>query len=205
MTIPYRMVGTMARKKTGDRALSREAWTDAALTALADGGIDAVKVETLASSLAVTKGSFYWHFADRQDLLTAILDRWEERATTRIIEAADSAANDTDDPQQPFRTLAHLVFLADPTGARVETALRAWAAVDETAGQAVERIDARRLDYVARLLRRSGHTPATARRRARHLYRAMIGDFLWRTTGGPTISRSDLDDLVDLLTRLEQR
>lgn len=177
--------------------MTRQRWTDAALTALADSGVDAVKVETLAASLGVTKGSFYWHFADRLDLLTAMLDRWEERATTRIIDTVDR--NGAGDPMDPLRALVRAVFLADPTAARVETAVRAWARTDELAAEAVQRVDARRLTYVAGLLGPLGHTPVSARRRARLLYRTMIGEFLWRTAGGPAVTAGDLADLIDVL------
>ena len=190
----------MARPKTrtGDQAMSRHDWTDAALIALANGGIDAVRVETLAKTIGVTKGSFYWHFADRDDLRTAVLARWEDLATSRIIDQVDSL--EAGDPVARLRALVRVVFGADRVSARIETAVRGWAAADEAAARSTARVDGRRIDYVAKLLRSAGHSPATARRRARLLYRTLLGDNLWRTTGGPDSTRADLDDLVDLLT-----
>jgi AcrR family transcriptional regulator len=44
------------------------------LRALGDGGLDAVRIEPLAQALGVTKGGFYWHFADRGALLDEVLD-----------------------------------------------------------------------------------------------------------------------------------
>ena len=55
---------------------SREDWVDAAWTLLGDVGVDGVRVESLARTLGVTKGSFYWHFKNRQDLIDALFDRW---------------------------------------------------------------------------------------------------------------------------------
>ena len=55
---------------------SRQDWIDAAWSALGEGGVEAVRVERLARRLGVTKGSFYWHFKNRQDLIDALLDRW---------------------------------------------------------------------------------------------------------------------------------
>ena len=46
-----------------------EAWVDAGLTALAEGGPDAIRIEALAASLGVTKGGFYGDFADRNALV----------------------------------------------------------------------------------------------------------------------------------------
>ena len=67
-------------------ALDAGAWTDAALEALAGGGIAAVRVEPLAKTLGVTKGSFYWHFADRRALLDAMLARWADGRVAAIRE-----------------------------------------------------------------------------------------------------------------------
>ncbi len=43
---------------------SKKSWLDAALQALASGGIDKVRVESLAKKLGVTNGSFYWQLKD---------------------------------------------------------------------------------------------------------------------------------------------
>lgn len=56
----------------------RSAWIDAALDAMAEGGLGAVRVEALARTLGVTKGGFYWHFTDRQ----ALLDEMTRRLAT---------------------------------------------------------------------------------------------------------------------------
>jgi AcrR family transcriptional regulator len=58
--------------------LDREAWIKAALDILAEKGLDGIRVEVLAKRLRVTKGSFYWHFKDRRDLLDAVLETWKE-------------------------------------------------------------------------------------------------------------------------------
>src|SRR6478736_3613337 len=68
--------------------LDAEAWIAAAFDALAAGGIDAVRVEPLAKVLDITKGSFYWHFADRRALLDAMLAAWSEGRITAIREQA---------------------------------------------------------------------------------------------------------------------
>jgi AcrR family transcriptional regulator len=65
--------------------LSREAWITGALDALAEDGLDALAVEPLARRLGVTKGSFYWHFASRDDLLRAVLDQWEHDGVDAIL------------------------------------------------------------------------------------------------------------------------
>src|SRR5436190_13158003 len=53
-------------------------WVEAGFDALAEGGIDRVRVEVLAQRLGVTKGGFYRRFRDRPALLSAMLERWVE-------------------------------------------------------------------------------------------------------------------------------
>jgi len=65
-----------------DRRLGREDWMRAARLALLHTGPDSVRVEKLARTLNVTKGSFYWHFKDRNEILEALLREWEEETAT---------------------------------------------------------------------------------------------------------------------------
>ena len=58
--------------------LDRENWIDGAIDVLAREGLSGLRIEVLAKRYGVTKGSFYWHFKDRQDLLTAMLSHWKE-------------------------------------------------------------------------------------------------------------------------------
>ena len=69
----------------------REDWFAQGVRALREGGVEAVRVEPLARSLGVTKGSFYWHFADRPALLEALLALWERETAEVVTEAARAA------------------------------------------------------------------------------------------------------------------
>lgn len=169
---------------------------EAAFAALAEGGVAALRVEPLASRLGVTKGSFYHHFSDRRALHVAVLDEWERKGTTAIIDDVDTAAASA---AERVRRLAHVTMRSRPDNDAIENAIRAWAATDDVAAQAVSRVDGRRLGYTAALLRAHGMSPAQAHRRARLLYRVLIGEFIWRSSGGPTATRADVDDMVDLI------
>src|SRR5690606_14615731 len=85
LAAPYRFA---IRYRTGRLMIGRDDWSNAAAVATAAGGIDAVRVEALARRLGVTKGSFYWHFADRSALLDAVLTRWEEASRSAMQVAA---------------------------------------------------------------------------------------------------------------------
>jgi AcrR family transcriptional regulator len=149
--------------------LSAKDWLDQGLRTLATRGFTALKAEPLAKAMGVSRGSFYWHFADIGAFHSAILKHWREVAAEQII-ANLEAASDHDDP---LRLLLRQAFGAKLS---LEKAVRTWATVDPAARAAVQAIDRRRLDYVERLLRRaSGLSPGTARARAQILYWAFIG------------------------------
>jgi len=178
------------------RRLSRDEWIGGAFAALTNGGIDALRVEPLAKSMGVTKGSFYHHFENRRALHLAMLEEWERRGTEQIIDDVEGVAST---PQEQLRALVAATFAADPAGDAVETSIRSWAAIDQAVQAAVERVDGRRLGYVAGLLRAAGMPKGLAERRARLMYRVLIGEFIWRAAGGPASTRTELDEMTALL------
>jgi AcrR family transcriptional regulator len=148
--------------------LSAADWVDQGLKALASRGFTALKAEPLAKALRVSRGSFYWHFADIAAFHAAILARWHEVAAEQIIANVEAASKDED----PLALLLRRVF-----GERLmlERAVRTWASVDPAARTAVQAIDRRRLNYVEGLLAESGLSAELARARAQILYWAFLG------------------------------
>jgi AcrR family transcriptional regulator len=179
--------------------LDRAAWIDAGLRALTRDGIEGVRVEVLARALGVTKGSFYWHFADRRALLDAIAARWEVTATADIITAVEAGGGSGADR---LRRLIALCFRGGGIDRR-ESALRRWASSDDAVRPILARVDAARVGYVAGLLVDHGLDPATARMRARLLYLATIGEFTWTSHGGAPTPRRMLEALGELLLTAE--
>ena len=150
-------------------------WTSAALDALARGGLAAVAVEPLAKELGTTKGSFYWHFADRNALIAASLQRWEDRDTDLVIEAVDRA----DDAATRLRNLLQLAFRAvragaEPGAGSVELALQANA-TEPLVAASLRRVTERRLAYLTALFTDLGMSPARARDRGLLAYSAFLG------------------------------
>jgi AcrR family transcriptional regulator len=148
--------------------LSATDWLDQGIRTLAQDGFTALKAEPLAKAMGVSRGSFYWHFADVEAFHAEILKYWREIAAERIIDDIESASGKDD----ALQLLLHRVF-----GERraLENAVRRWAAVNPAAKAAVRAIDRRRLAYVERLLRNSGISRDIARARARILYWAYLG------------------------------
>jgi AcrR family transcriptional regulator len=151
------------------RRLTADDWADAALAAIGAGGLTAVAVEPIAASLGATKGSFYWHFANRDALVTAALARWEERSTDAVIESL----RDEPDPAQRLRLLVHRV-LAHAGRDRLEVNLLA-AADHPLVEPVLRRVTQRRMEYVISLFRAVGLPPGEARRRGLLAYTVHIG------------------------------
>jgi AcrR family transcriptional regulator len=178
------------------RKLSRNEWISGSFQALCDGGIEALRVEPLAERLGVTKGSFYHHFENRRALHMAMLREWERRGTAEVIDDVEGAVQD---PSSRLRQLAAITFATNPDADAIETGIRAWASTDDVVAKAVRRVDDRRLSFVVGLLRDAGMSKPLAERRARLMYRLLIGEFIWRTTGGPASSTKELDEMTRLL------
>lgn len=155
--------------------LDRTAWVQAGLSALSEGGVTAVRVELLAKRLRITKGSFYWHFSKREDLLSAVLEEWERSQTASVIATVEARGGG---PHERFRHLSDALTSLD---LRLEAAIRSWAGSDPDVCRAVENIDTARLAYLQSIIESAGVPASPAQARARLVYFALIGEL---TSGG---------------------
>ena len=148
--------------------LSAQDWIDQGLKTLAKQGFSALKAEPLAKAMGVSRGSFYWHFADIGAYHAAILKAWREVAAEVIIANVEAAANH----ESGVLLLLRRVF---SERLALERAVRSWAAFDAVARAAVQAIDRRRLDYAEGLIRARGVAPEKAQLRAQIIYWAFLG------------------------------
>ena len=148
--------------------LSARDWLKQGLKTLAEDGFTALKAEPLAKAMGVSRGSFYWHFADVEAFHAEVLAYWREIAAERIIADIEAAAG----KDNALQLLLQRVF-----GERLalENAVRRWAVVDPAARAAVQSIDKRRLSYVESQIHNSGISRDVARARAQILYWAYLG------------------------------
>ncbi|MFD1151107.1 TetR/AcrR family transcriptional regulator [Saccharothrix hoggarensis] len=149
--------------------VTREDWTMEALRALARGGVAAVAVDVLAGELGITRGSFYWHFKDREALLVAAVEFWEQRATADLITRLASLDDPEDKLREGFR-----VALGAEVVPGLEPALVAHAD-HPVVGPVLTRVIERRIAFLADLYAELGLTPAVARRQAVFAYAAYLG------------------------------
>ncbi len=126
----------------------RNRWIETGLSALAAGGPDAVRIESLAQGLGVSKGGFYWHFSDRQALLEEMLDAWERTWVDEVIEAVEAEDGDA---RSRLRRLFALAAASGGELLKIELAIRNWARREEAVAERLRQVDNRRMDYMRSL------------------------------------------------------
>lgn len=172
-------------------------WADAALDALGDGGLNAIAVEPIAARLGATKGSFYWHFTNRDALVRAALERWAQRHTEDLI----ARLGPERDPALRLRRLFDLVIGSGHVN-RAELALLSHAD-DPFVAPVLARVTARRVEFIATCYREMGRPSAESRHRAVLAYTAHIGLIqAQRASGGTLLPCRDRAAYLRLLYRV---
>lgn len=156
-------------RRAGQPTLTPDDWARAALAAIGRGGLDAVSVETVAAELDATKGSFYWHFKNRDALIDAALQRWEQNTTESTIAKLEQEP----DPAQRLRKLLSLALGHEPN-ARAEIALLGNPDSRPARG-ALRHAAKRRLDWMAAQFGKLGWAHDEAHVRAVLAYYLFLG------------------------------
>ena len=155
--------------RLGTPTLTASDWAEAALQLIAEKGLGALTVSALATRLAVTKGSFYWHFGGRSDLLAAALERWEQRTTTEVIRALDAIT----DHRRRLEVI--LDAASQPPRSRSLYAALAEAAEDPIVRGALNRVASARIAYLEVCYRHLGLSAAGANAQAVFAYASYRG------------------------------
>lgn len=182
----------MAVRRQSASQLDRRDWIAAGIEILSTKGVEAVRVEALARRLGISKGSFYWHFKDRQDLQDAILEEWEARQSDWNTEG-EGVAN----PVERWARLFELFAKRDY--ARLEMAISSWARQDGNVARRVADADRKRLAYLSRVFREIGFTAGQAAEWANAAMFLYLGwmDRMTRGVPGETVE----PELAELLSR----
>jgi AcrR family transcriptional regulator len=154
------------------RRLGRDDWVAEATEVLASHGLSAVAVEPLAERLGVTKGSFYAHFANRDELVAAVMARWKVVDTDEVIASLEGVT----DARERLTRFLEFGFERHDWG-RVFAALCARAA-DPAVGPVMNQARAARVGHLEKALRELGLTRAQAHDRANLIYATYVG--FWR-------------------------
>ena len=144
--------------------LSREEWLIRALEILAEKHNALLNIDALVKRMGVTKGSFYWHFKDRDDFLMQLLDYWVYEFNEKVPEEINKTVGDRD-AKTRLRFL--LAYLVEHDCAKYDMLVRSWAAQDPKVGNVLVKIDKLRLNTVTALFTEMGFSNADAKIRAR--------------------------------------
>ena len=140
-----------------EKDLNRGDWLQAARMALLKGGVEAVRVEQLARTLHVTKGSFYWHFKDREELLESLLREWEDEFVQDIVPRLQGRRG-----RDGLLLLVRLMVERAPLGEAgtlpSDAAVFAWASVSPEIARRVNRAESKRIGVLKRIIGSSDHT-----------------------------------------------
>jgi AcrR family transcriptional regulator len=161
-------------QKAAETSLGRSDWIEAAIAMLAEDNVEALRVDTLAEKLGVTKGSFYWHFKGRDDLLLAVVESWRLTMTSEV------RALIFDKSGTPWERLERLLRIAisgrpDVPGGPFEMTLRDWARRDSKVAEVVRAVDAERIAFAVQLYREAGLSEADAQDYAEAHMAVVIG------------------------------
>jgi AcrR family transcriptional regulator len=171
--------------------LSREAWVKAASNLIAHEGVPAVAVEPLALALGVTKGSFYWHFQNRDELIHAALEAWEQDQGKDVVTRRGAV----EDPRRRLRVLLFAAF-EDGENGRFFTALAA-SSKDPRVQPYLRRASERHLALGMEAFQALGLSPVESMERSLLAYAAYAGYFqLLRTTPAAVAAVTDLSGYV---------
>uniref|UniRef100_UPI003D8EB764 TetR/AcrR family transcriptional regulator n=1 Tax=Gordonia sp. B7-2 TaxID=3420932 RepID=UPI003D8EB764 len=184
--------------RLGAQRLSPDDWLSAGMRLLVDEGIDAVKISRLSSMLGVTKGSFYWHFADIAALKTALAQRCADSYSSILTHLDDLSARP---PRE--RLIAMSKMIVEPRRRQAQAALGRWAEVDEIMAESVKHLEERVHAVVTDAMRELGFTDDQVHARASALHYAGIGYVHARRAPDHFAEFTDehVGIVIDLLTR----
>ena len=178
---------------TGKRTkLSADDWEREALILIAEKGVQGLAVEPLARRMGITKGSFYWHFSNRDALLEQALARWEEHDSQNL----ESALGTIDQPRDRLRDFFRRVGKEHLTH-------EVYRELCTAAGHPIvepflERVTRRRMAYLSTAFKELGLNPQAAENQARLTYSTYLGFLqLQRQRQAPSLKSGKFEEYVE--------
>lgn len=168
------------RKESKGSPLQVEDWIVAANELLVSENIRGVQIPALCLKLNVTKGSFYWHFSSREDLLRALLDAWRRRMTLNVYSKLGRISAGAVSTLRAMLALPRKKFSS--TGAAVEMSIRDWGRRERIAHDALREVDEIRLRSFEQSFQSLGYSQREARIRGYIAYAIMMGDSILKET-----------------------
>lgn len=171
--------------------LTKERWLEEGLAVFSNEGPGGLAAERMAKRLGVSRGSFYWHFSNVQEFEGAVLGTWEEQWTTRIVNASQVGDH------TPRERLYNLIKQTGGRDAQIYASAKRLANGNAALAELMDRVDGRRIELVASILRSGGVEDDVANVRARIIYSWAIGQMIISSEGTPVPS-----EMAEVLTSM---
>jgi AcrR family transcriptional regulator len=175
---------------TNDRRAATDYFAEA-MAVLEESGFPALTAAGLCGRMAVTRGSFYHHFASFDDFVDRLLVYWEQHYSRDLITKSESA-----DLATQVRRQAEFA-IALPHGA--EAALRAWGTIDPRVAAAQRKVDRLRHRGLVQSLRRHGVPEPKAKTYATIALATLTGMQMTQRPFNPSSLRTVYDELAQAL------
>jgi AcrR family transcriptional regulator len=146
-------------------------WLEAAIKTLIAEGLEAVRIDRLATQLDISRGSFYHHYKDRDDLLRAVLAHFVQINHQNLVALLPGLQGTPQDKLWVLWTATASQEFRD-----YDWAVRMWGMHDEAVAKVLNRIDAKRMDVMIGLFRELGFSENEAWIRATIAYHGSLGD-----------------------------
>lgn len=179
------------KKEKRDERYDRERWLQAALDVLAQEGGARLRIEAVAASLNVTKGSFYHHFRGRKDFVAKISEFWASRFTDVVIRKAGKF------PGNGYDKLSEVMRLvAEGELDKYDIAFRSWAAQDPYVAGVMRDVDLARYHFIRSLFVEMGFSDSDLEMRLRAW---LVYASSARSVNFPPLSQGDQPDANAIL------
>jgi AcrR family transcriptional regulator len=186
--------GRLAASDGRNGSLNREDWLNAALVVLNEEGVNGIKVLPLSKRLGVTRGSFYWHFEDRDELLRGVLRHWDEELTDTVI--ANAKVLDATPREKMESVMTDVLFNHREA---YDRAIAAWGAFDQEATKAYKRVIRKRFRFLASVLSDAGISKSDAEFRARLILGFLSSEIEHQPRRSRAKQLADLKRLCDIV------
>ncbi|MEC8195729.1 MAG: TetR/AcrR family transcriptional regulator [Pseudomonadota bacterium] len=176
---------------------SEAAWLEAAYDMLTESGVDAVKIMPLAKRLGVSRTSFYWHFKDRDELLEAMIHRWEQKNTGNLVARTEAYAESI---AEALFNLFDCWLDGDLFDARLDLAIRNWARNDAGLQLRLDAEDVKRKEAMAAMFLRFDYDADQAEVRALTMLYTQIGYISMEIEEDPAQRMGRMPDYIEVYT-----
>ncbi|WP_424832748.1 TetR/AcrR family transcriptional regulator [Ruegeria sp.] len=191
-----------AEPLVGNIKVTRDDWLNVAMDVLISDGVEQVKVMNLAERMAVSRSSFYWYFKSRQELLDALLNRWQATNTAALISQSELPAETI---TAAVCNVQRCVVNTDLFDTALDFAVRDWARRSGKVRRMLDQSDARRLAALRAMFVRYGYDETEAETRGRVLYYMQLGYDLAQLNEPMTVRLSMVPHYLYVFTGVEPR